>query len=76
MIKAFARSACHSEDRGPDFDQTVGSGVIYAPDLNTIYSTSTGSATWTSTYPHGGVGAAAAGDVVFLSGARVVVQSQ
>lgn len=56
--------------------QTVGSGLIYAPDANTIYSTSTGSATWTSTYPHGGVGAAAAGDVVFLSGARVVVQSQ
>lgn len=21
MIKAFARSACHSEDRGPDFDR-------------------------------------------------------
>jgi hypothetical protein len=56
--------------------QTVGSGLIYAPDSNTIYSTSTGSVTWTSMYPHQGVGAAAAGDVVFLSGARVVVQSQ
>jgi hypothetical protein len=56
--------------------QTVGSGLIYTPDSNTIYSTSTGSATWTSTYPYGGVGATAVGDVVFLSGARVVVQSQ
>jgi hypothetical protein len=56
--------------------QTVGSGLIYAPDSNTIYSTSTGSATWTSMYPYGGVGAAADGDVAFLSGARVVVQSQ
>jgi Putative Ig domain len=56
--------------------QTVSSGLIYTPDSNTIYSTSTGSATWTSIYPYGGVGATAAGDVVFLSGARVVVQSQ
>jgi hypothetical protein len=56
--------------------QTVAPGLIYTPDTNTIYSTSTGSATWTSVYPYGGEGAAAAGDVVFLSGARVVVQSQ
>jgi hypothetical protein len=56
--------------------QTVGSGLIYTPDSNTIYSTSTGGATWTSAYPYGGVGATADGDVVFLSGARVVAQSQ
>jgi hypothetical protein len=56
--------------------QTVGSGLIYTPDSNTIYFTSSGSATWTSTYSYGGVGATADGDVVFLSGARVVVQSQ
>jgi hypothetical protein len=62
--------------------QTVGPGLIYTPDSNTIYSTSTGKATWTSVYPYGevyppqGAGATADGDVVFLSGARVVVQSQ
>jgi len=62
--------------------QTVGPGLIYTPDSNTIYSTSTGKATWTSAYPYGevyppqGAGATADGDVVFLSGARVVVQSQ
>jgi hypothetical protein len=56
--------------------QTVSPGLIYIPDSNTIYSTSTGAATWTSPYPYGGVGATANGQVVFQSGARVVVQSQ
>jgi Putative Ig domain len=56
--------------------QVVSSGLIYSPDTNAIYSTTTGSATWTSSYPSEGVGATAAGEVVFLSGARVVVQSQ
>ncbi len=57
--------------------QNVSAGLIYVPASNTIYSTSSsGSATWTSNYPSGGVGATAGGDVVFLSGARVVVQSQ
>jgi hypothetical protein len=56
--------------------QTVSPGLIYTPDSNTIYSTSTGQATWTSTYPYGFGGATAGGYVVFLSGARVVAQSQ
>jgi hypothetical protein len=56
--------------------QTVSPGLIYTPDSNTLYSTTTGAATWTSPYPYGRVGATAGGYVVFLSGARVVVQSQ
>lgn len=56
--------------------QPVSPGLIYTPDSNTIYSTSSGQATWTSPYPYGGVGATAGGYVVFLSGARVVAQSQ
>lgn len=56
--------------------QSVSAGLIYTPDTNTIYSTSTGGATWSSNYPYGGVGATTGTDVVFLSGARVVVQSQ
>jgi len=58
------------------FFQTVGPGLIYTPDSNTIYSISTGEPTWTSTYPYGGNGATAGGYVVFASGARVVAQSQ
>ena len=58
------------------FFQTVSPGLIYTQDSNTIYSTSTGQATWTSTYPYGGNGATPGGYVVFASGARVVAQSQ
>lgn len=56
--------------------QPLSPSLIYTPDSNTIYSTSTGTATWSSTYSYGGLGATADGYVVFLSGARVVAQSQ
>jgi hypothetical protein len=56
--------------------QSVSPGLIYTPDSNTIYSTSSGKPTWTSTYRYGGVGATASGYVVFLSGARVVAENQ
>ena len=56
--------------------QPLTSSSIYVPATNTIYSTSTGSSTWTSTYPNGGKGAVVNNQVIFLSGARVVVQSQ
>lgn len=56
--------------------QPLSPSLIYTPDSNTIYSTSTGTAIWSTTYPYGGVGATAGTDVVFLSGARVVTQSQ
>jgi hypothetical protein len=55
--------------------QIVNAGSVYDPGSNAIYSTTTGTATWTSGSPSTGVGAVAGSDVVFASGSQVLVQS-
>jgi len=47
---------------------------IYDPLTNTIYSTSTGSATFTGSLPTSGVGAATANYAIYATGHRVVVE--
>ena len=55
--------------------QPVSSGQVYSPDLNSIFSLTTGSPTWTASVPSTGVGAVAGSYVVFASGSQVLVDS-
>ncbi len=54
--------------------QTASPDAIYAPDLNTIYSLSTGAKAWSSVRPSTGVGALAGSQVVFGSGSQVILE--
>jgi hypothetical protein len=53
--------------------QTVTPGTIYAPAQNSIYSLSSGEATWTNGLPSTGLGAVAGNYVTFGSGTEIVV---
>jgi hypothetical protein len=53
----------------------VSSNSIYSPQLNTIFSLTTGSPIWTSPLPSTGVGAIAGNQVIFASGSRIVTSS-
>jgi hypothetical protein len=53
----------------------VTSDSIYSPDLNAIYSVTTGAATWTSAYPTVGLGAVAGSYIVFQSGSEILVDN-
>ena len=54
--------------------QIVSADSVYDPASNSIYSTTTGIATWTTQSPSSGVGAVAGSNVVFASGSQVLVQ--
>ena len=54
--------------------QVVSAGSVYDPTSNSIYSTTTGMAAWTSASSSTGVGAVAGSNVVFTSGSQVVVE--
>jgi Putative Ig domain len=53
----------------------VTSSSVYSPDLNTIFSLSTGAATWTTINKSRAVGAVAGSYVVFASDTRVLVDT-
>ena len=55
--------------------QTVTSDSVYSPKLNTIFSLTTGAATWTNPNPTTGVGAVAGGYVVYASGSRILADT-
>jgi hypothetical protein len=55
--------------------QPVDSDSIYSPELNSIFSLTTGAALWTSPNPSTGVGAVAGSYVVFASGSQVLAES-
>jgi len=54
--------------------QIVSADSVYDRVSNSIYSTTTGMATWTTDSPSTGVGAVAGSNVVFVSGSQVLVQ--
>ncbi len=51
--------------------QSLGADSLYSPDKNSIFSVTTGAATWTTSTPSRSVGAVAGPFVVFASGAVV-----
>jgi hypothetical protein len=53
----------------------VSSSSVYSPQLNRIFSLTTGSPIWTSPLPSTGVGAIAGNQVIFASGSRIVISS-
>ena len=53
----------------------VSSSSVYSPQLNSIFSLTTGSPIWTSPLPSTGVGAIAGNQVIFASGSRIVISS-
>jgi hypothetical protein len=55
--------------------QVTTSNSIYSPQFNTVYSLSTGAATWVGPGTPNGVGAVAGSYVVFVYGTRVVMDS-
>lgn len=54
--------------------QALSSDSVYDPSSNTIYSTTTGAATWTTASSSTGRGAIAGSNVVFASGSEVLIQ--
>jgi len=54
--------------------QVLSADSLYDPYLNSIYSVSTGQATWTSPSPSTGIGAVAGSGVVFASQNLVLIQ--
>jgi len=55
--------------------QDVTSDSIYSPDLNEIFSLSTGQSTWSSPYPSQKTGAVSGPYVVFEAGSRILVDT-
>ncbi|MFP5206718.1 MAG: putative Ig domain-containing protein, partial [Acidobacteriota bacterium] len=55
--------------------QTFNTDSVYDPTHNTIYSLTTGQATWTGSFPGSGVGAVSGPDIVYESGHNVVVET-
>jgi hypothetical protein len=56
--------------------QPLTADTIYSPEINSIFSVSSGTATWSSDYVPRGRGAVAGGYVIFASGARVLALPQ
>jgi hypothetical protein len=55
--------------------QPVTSSSVYSPDLNEIFSLTTGQATWSSPYPSQQTGAVSGSYIVFEAGNRVLVDT-
>jgi hypothetical protein len=55
--------------------QTVTSDLIYDPSANTIYSLTSGQATWTGSLSNSGLGAVSGSYVVYQSGHNIVMES-
>lgn len=49
--------------------------LVYDPSQNTIYSLTTGKATWTGSLPSAGLGAVTASHVVYESGSKIVAET-